>query len=97
MLYLLWGKCRAEVASYELFRSEESGFLPDETNKLAIVEPEEYVVGRFVDRGLSDRKRYYYRVRAVAGDGRRGKVSEEFSGADELTNCLDQTNSYPVQ
>ena len=80
MLYLLWGKCRAEVAFYELFRSEESGFLPDETNKLAIVEPEEYVVGRFVDRGLSYRKRYYYRVRAVAGDGRRGKVSEEFSG-----------------
>ena len=78
-LYLLWGRCRAEVSYYELYRSEKSGFSGEDAEIIAKVEPEEYVVGRYVDRGLADSTRYYYRVRAVGKDGRRGRLSAEFS------------------
>ena len=81
MLYLLWGRCRTGAEYYELYRSEKGGFVPEESELIARVKPEEYVVGRYVDTGLRDLTRYFYRVRAVAHDGRKGEFSEEFSGS----------------
>lgn len=81
MLYLLWGRCRTDAEYYELYRSEKSGFVPEESGLIAKVKPEEYVVGRYVDTGLRDQTVYFYRVRAVAHDGRKGEFSEEFSGS----------------
>lgn len=80
MLYLLWGRCRTDAEYYELYRSEKSGFVPEESGLIAKVKPEEYVVGRYVDTGLRDQTVYFYRVRAVAHNGRKGEFSEEFSG-----------------
>ena len=36
-------------------------------------------MGRWVDEGLKDDAVYYYRVRAVAKDGREGPLSEEIA------------------
>ncbi len=70
MLYLLWGKCASEnLAYYELWRDGEP---------IAKVEPEEYVVGRYIDTGLEKNKSYSYRVRAVDKAGNIGEFSEEF-------------------
>ncbi|MCR4621853.1 MAG: hypothetical protein K5663_07185 [Clostridiales bacterium] len=80
MLYLLWGAVnRADLKCYQLFRSEETGFTPNDTNLVATVEPEEYCVGRFVDRGLRHHTQYFYRVRTVDTIGRTGPFSPEFS------------------
>ena len=46
---------------------------------MADILPEEYVVGRYEDRGLKDHTCYYYRVCAVNKQGICGPVSDEFS------------------
>ncbi len=80
MLYLLWGKCASEeLAYYELYRGEREDFEADDSSFVARVEPEEYVVGRFIDEGLEVDKRYYYRVRAVDKRGNKGELSRVFS------------------
>jgi hypothetical protein len=79
-LYLLWGASReADFSHYKLYRSEFKDFVPDESNMIAEVYPEEYVVGRYVDTGLKDDTCYYYRVCAVNKAGVCGDMSEEFS------------------
>ena len=79
-LYLLWGAGDEEdLSHYLLFRSETPGFTPDENSFLAKVFPEEYRVGRWVDRGLETHKCYHYRVCAVNSQGKRSPMSREFS------------------
>ena len=79
-LYLLWGASMEEDFShYHLYRSEISGFTPDESTFLARVEPEEYRVGRYVDMGLKNHTCYYYRVCAVNQAGVAGPMSREFA------------------
>jgi len=79
-LYLLWGAGMEEdLSHYNLYRSEEAGFTPDETTFLTRVLPEPYRVGRWVDRGLSTHKCYFYRVCAVNTAGIPGPMSREFS------------------
>jgi len=80
-LYLEWGRSREEDFShYELYRSEVSGFAPDEQSLVAKVFQEpEYVVGRYVDKGLKEHTCYYYRVCAVNDKGQRSQMSREFS------------------
>ena len=80
-LYLLWGRSREEDFShYELYRSEVSGFEPDEQSLVAkIFQEPEYVVGRYVDKGLKEHTCYYYRVCAVNDKGQRSQMSREFS------------------
>ena len=81
MLYLLWGANREKnLSHYELYRSRDPGFVPSEANFIARVEPEEYVCGRYVDRGLEPHTEYHYRVRAVNTEGVCGDFSEPFSG-----------------
>ena len=79
-LYLLWGASMEEDFShYHLYRSEVSGFTPDENTFLARVEPEVYREGRYVDMGLNVHTCYYYRVCAVNKQGLAGPMSREFS------------------
>ena len=79
-LYLLWGASMEDNFShYNLYRSEEAGFLPDESTFLARVEPEVYRTGRYVDEGLKHHTCYYYRVCAVNKAGKAGPMSREFS------------------
>ena len=81
-LYLLWGRSMEEdLSHYKLYRSEVSGFTPDETTFVAdILQEEEYVEGRYVDKGLKKHTPYYYRVCAVNKAGQQSKMSEEFCG-----------------
>ena len=80
MLYILWGKCKSpDVAYYELFRGNTPDFTADSTTLIAKPEPEEYVVGRYIDNGLKTNTRYYYRVRAVDKNGEKGPLSKVFS------------------
>lgn len=80
-LYLIWGQNREEnLSHYELYRSRESGFLPERDSFLARVEPGPYRVGLYEDTGLSTHTRYFYRVRAVNKEGIPGAFSREFSG-----------------
>ena len=80
MLYLLWGAVvEKDLAGYEVYRGERSGFTADEHSRVAFAEPEEYCEGRYVDRGLKHHTRYFYRVCAVDKQGSRGPLSEEFS------------------
>lgn len=80
-MYLLWGKCAGETVShYELYRAADPDFVPDGSNLIARVEPEQYVLGRYVDSGLLANTRYYYRVRAVSQTGQYGPFSSVFSG-----------------
>lgn len=79
-LYLEWGQNQeADLSHYELYRSETSGFTPDESTFVAKVEPGSYRVGRYEDLGLKVHTRYYYRVCAVDKDGNKSDFSEEFS------------------
>lgn len=80
-LYLEWGQNReSDLSHYELYRSETAGFVPDDATFLAKVDPGQYCVALWDDRGLKDHTRYYYRVRAVDTDGNQGPLSDEFSG-----------------
>lgn len=81
-LYLLWGRNTEEdLSHYKLYRSEESGFAPNESTFVAdILQEPEFVVGRYVDKGLKEHTAYYYRVCAVNKAGQRGEMSEEFCG-----------------
>ena len=79
-LYLLWGaNTEEDFSHYKLYRSEHSGFDVCEETFVADILPEEYVVGRYEDRGLKDHTCYYYRVCAVNKQGICGPVSDEFS------------------
>ena len=80
-LYLLWGKHTAsDISHCKLYRSERSGFTPGEDSFVADVQPEEYCVYRYVDRGLKDHTPYYYRVCTISKDGKTGSTSREFCG-----------------
>ena len=80
-LYLLWGHASdPDLDHYELYRSEVSGFVPDESTLIAKVEPGVYCVGRYEDTGLEKFRAYYYRVRAVSKSGVKGEFSDEFRG-----------------
>ena len=79
-LYLLWGQNKEEdLSHYELYRSEQEGFTPSPENFVAKVEPGEYVVVPYEDKGLKTHCSYYYRVRAVNQKGLKGEFSREFS------------------
>jgi len=80
-LYLLWGhNTEEDFSHYKLYRSEQSGFVPDAHSFLAEVSPEEYCVGRYEDKHLKDHTPYYYRVCAVNKAGKAGPFSREFCG-----------------
>ena len=80
-LYLLWGhNIEEDFSHYKLYRSEEPGFVPGEDNFLADIQPEEYCVGRYEDKGLKENTPYYYRVCAVNKAGKTGPFSREFCG-----------------
>ena len=80
-LYLIWGQNMDDnLSHYELYRSRESGFLPERRSFLTRVEPGPYRVGLFEDTALSTHTRYYYRLRAVSKEGVPGPFSREFSG-----------------
>ena len=79
-LYLLWGAVRdADFSHYNLYRSLTPDFTPDEASLIAQVPPEEFVVGRYEDKGLLSHTRYFYRVCAVNKNGICGPMSPEFS------------------
>jgi hypothetical protein len=79
-LYVVWGQnIESDLSHYELYRSEEPGFTPDEATFVADIEPGPYCVGLRDDRGLKVFTAYYYRVRAVDTDGNKGEFSDEFS------------------
>ena len=79
-LYLLWGASMEEdLSHYRLYRSEQSGFTPDESTFLAEVLPEKYREGRYVDTGLKRHAPYFYRVCAVNRQGKCSPMSREFS------------------
>lgn len=80
-LYLIWGQnTESDLSHYELYRSEKSGFLPDEKTFLARVMPGPYRVGLKEENGLKHHTRYFYRVRAVRKNGIKSEFSSEFSG-----------------
>ena len=68
-----------DLAFYRVYRAEAPGLAGGEGTLIGEAQPEEYVVGRWVDEGLKDDAVYYYRVRAVAKDGREGPLSEEIA------------------
>ena len=77
-IYLLWGAVQSEeTAYYQVYRAEKPGLAGEDGTLIGEAQPEEYVVGRFVDEGLKDDTVYYYRVRAVGKDGRAGPLSDE--------------------
>ena len=70
-----------DLSHYKLYRSEVSGFTLDETTFVADIPQEaEFVVGRYVDKGLKEHTAYYYRVCAVNQKGQQGPMSDEFCG-----------------
>ncbi len=80
-LYLIWGQnMESNLSHYELYRSENPNFKPDESNLIAKVKPGVYRVALYEDRGLKTHTTYYYRVRAVNKNRRKGKISKVFSG-----------------
>ena len=79
-LYLLWGQNKEkDLSHYELYRSEQEGFTPCPENFVANVDPGEYTVVPYEDKGLKTHCCYYYRVRAVNRKGLAGEYSCEFS------------------
>ena len=50
-----------------------------------IAQEEEFVVGRYVDKGLKEHTPYYYRVCAVNKSGKTGPMSDEFCGITKET------------
>ena len=61
-----------------LYRSREENFVADESTFVTDIYLEEYVVGRYVDTGLENNAKYYYKVCAVDKNGNSGRMSEEF-------------------
>ena len=87
-LYLLWGaSMEADFSHYKLYRSEVSGFIPDDSTFLADIQPEEFRVGRYVDLGLKEHTCYYYRVCAVNRKGQKSDMSREFSAYTREPRC----------
>ncbi|MDO4859283.1 MAG: glycoside hydrolase family 38 C-terminal domain-containing protein [Thermoguttaceae bacterium] len=81
LLYLEWGQnMESDFSHYELYRSTEKGFTPDEKTFVTNVERGEYRMGLYADRGLGEHTTYYYRVRAVDKAGHKSPFSPEFSG-----------------
>ena len=81
LLYLEWGQnMESDFSHYELYRSTQSGFTPDEKTFVANVERGDYRMGLYADRGLGEHTTYYYRVRAVDKAGHKSQFSPEFSG-----------------
>lgn len=79
-LYLLWGSNReGNLSHYKLFRGDRLDFEPGDSTHIADVLPEDFVVGRYVDSGLSSHTEYFYRVCAVNNDGICGEMSNVFS------------------
>jgi len=79
-IYVLWGAvCEDDLAGYNVYRSEYECFTADENSLVAFVKPEEYCVGRYVDKGLKHHSKYYYRVCAVDKNGHMGPLSREVS------------------
>ena len=58
----------------------------NEKMKVADVPPGEYAVALYIDLGLENSKRYYYRVRAVDKDGNKGPFSKVFSAQTRKPN-----------
>jgi hypothetical protein len=80
-LYLQWRRnTDSDVRYYELFRSETADSELAENTLLATVQPGSYVVVPFEERGLKPDTPYYYRVRAVDRDGRKGQPSDVCRG-----------------
>ena len=80
-MYLLWGECtHPELSHYEVFRDVDPHFVPYAHNRIATVQPEGYVVARYVDLQIRPNTVYWYRVRAILRDGQAGPFSEPFSG-----------------
>ncbi len=80
-LYLLWGRNMEEdLSHYEVYRSEQSGFLPSPETFVKNAEAEDYRVSRCEDNGLKEHTKYYYRIRAVGRSGKKGPFSNEFCG-----------------
>lgn len=77
LLYLQWGQNREpNLSHYELFRSRSPDCPASDKTLVAEVPPGPYVVVPFTDQGLKPHTKYYYRVRAVDRDGRKGPPSE---------------------
>lgn len=77
LLYLQWGQnTEPDLSHYELFRSPSPDCPANAKTFVAEVPPGPYVVVPFTDKGLKPHTKYYYRVRAVDRDGRKGPPSE---------------------
>lgn len=90
-LYLLWGQnTEVDFSHYKLYRSESPNFVADDSNHIADVFPEEYVVARYEDKGLKSHTCYYYKVCAVNKIGICGEMSKEFFAyTKEEGNCIN--------
>lgn len=76
LLYLQWGQNREpNLSHYELYRSRSPDCPASDKTFVAEVPPGPYVVVPFTDQGLKPHTKYYYRVRAVDRDGRKGPPS----------------------
>ncbi len=80
-LYLLWGQSGwEELSHYCLYRGETPDFACNEASLIANVDPGEYRVVSYEDRGLKEYFSYYYRVCAVSRSGETGPMSDVFCG-----------------
>lgn len=89
-LYLEWGAdMRDSFDHYELYRSDEQGFVCSKETFVCEVLNETYDgipyrIARYEDTGLESHKRYYYKIRPVMKDGTKGDYSEEFNAITRL-------------
>ena len=91
-LYLQWGQnVESDLSHYELYRGNTPDFEVGEKTFVAKVEPGPYVVVPFEDTGLKPHTTYFYRVRAVDLDGRKGQLSDVCRG---VTRELAETRSF---
>ncbi|MCX7044353.1 MAG: fibronectin type III domain-containing protein [Candidatus Sumerlaeota bacterium] len=77
---LLWRtNCESDVRRYEIHRSTELRFSPDESSRIGVAEDKEdgrYDHQMWQDRNVKPGQTYYYFICAVDAAGQRG----EFSG-----------------
>ncbi len=88
-MYVLWGAAQSpDVVKYEIYRSEQPGFVPGGDTFVSDVPLECYCVARYEDTGLKPHTAYYYRVCSVTADGKRTWIENEFAGitAEEYRN-----------